>query len=669
MDPEDLRTLLSAYHGRCAEVVTAHGGEVAQFLGDGVMAQFGFPVAHEDDAERAVRCALAMIDAVRTIDAGDGTLHTRVGIATGTEVVGDAPGATRDRASIVGSTPSLAARLQNLAEVDRVLVAASTRRLLGDAFELTSLGKHDIKGAGLQDVWCVDGKSRASRFAARHAATASEFVGRTVEASLLDDRARHARAGEGQVVLLVADPGIGKSRIVEEFLHARDADESVILRFQCTPHHTASALYPLSEALESAASISPGDANEQRREKLDAFVARLPSFVDRAPFADACGVLLGLPNAESSPTMLGLSAERRKAAMFRTFVATFSAVAEAESALMIFEDVHWLDPTTLELLSTIIERIDRQKAFAILTARPEFVSPWTHQGHVSTLALSRLRRFETEAMVLKICGDRVLPKSLVERITERTDGVPLFIEELTKTILESGDVRRAIRVGRDSRNVARRVDGSPRCARSGAKRGTDCGRDRARVRLRYRRRGRRPRTGCAAGRLLEKLLHSGLLIRQARGDGSGVRVQTRARARHGVRGSAPSSPAAAAPQDRADARGELRDAARRPSPRSSRIISRRAAFRWKRLSFWRRASDIAISRSAYRESALHLHARRAYSSNTTVLLECTSTRSCSTQRTARASTRRSRSRPLRTMAATSSRCVMRATSCARPGPA
>jgi class 3 adenylate cyclase len=148
MDPEDLRTLLSTYHGRCAEVVMAHGGEVAQFLGDGVMAQFGYPVAHEDDAERAVRCALAMIDAVRTIDANGDALHTRVGIATGTEVVGDAPGATRDRASIVGNTPSLAARLQNVAEVDRVVIAASTRRLLGDAFELTSLGERDIKGAG-----------------------------------------------------------------------------------------------------------------------------------------------------------------------------------------------------------------------------------------------------------------------------------------------------------------------------------------------------------------------------------------------------------------------------------------------------------------------------------------------------------------------------------------
>ncbi|MBD5605428.1 MAG: AAA family ATPase [Candidatus Eremiobacteraeota bacterium] len=604
MDPEDLRTLLSTYHGRCAEVVMAHGGEVAQFLGDGVMAQFGYPVAHEDDAERAVRCALAMIDAVRTIDANGDALHTRVGIATGTEVVGDAPGATRDRASIVGNTPSLAARLQNVAEVDRVVIAASTRRLLGDAFELTSLGERDIKGAGVQEVWCVGGESHASRFAARHAATASEFVGRAAEASLLDDRARHARSGEGQVVVVVAEPGIGKSRIVEEFLRTHAADDGVTLRFQCTPHHTASALYPLGEALESAASIAPGDANERRRAKLDAFVARLPAFVDRGPFADACAVLLALPGADGSPTMLGLSAEQRKAAMFKTFVAAFAAVAEAESVLMIVEDVHWIDPTTLDLLSTIIERMDRQRAFAILTARPEFVSPWTHQGHVSTLALNRLRRFETEALVLRICGDRVLPKGLVDRITERTDGVPLFIEELTKTILESGDaeeksasvaipetLRDALTARLDALAPVRNV--AQIAAVIGREFDTDIVAEVS---------GLEPVALQAA---LEKLLESGLLIRQSRADGSGYAFKH------------------ALVRDTAY-EGLLRPRRQHLHLKTARTLVASSGTRAstepeivahhleeggdpvEALSYWRRASDIAISRSAYRESALHL---------------------------------------------------------------
>ncbi len=437
LDPEDIRTLVSQYHGRCAEVVVAHGGEVAQFLGDGVMAQFGFPIAHEDDAQRAVRCALAMIDAVREMNADGTTLHTRVGIATGTEVVGDAPGATRDRASIVGSTPSLASRLQNVAEVDTVVVGAATRRLLGDAFDLTSLGPREIKGAGLQEIWRVNCERHASRYASQRGEGSSPFVGRASEETLLEDRARHAREGEGQAVIVSAEPGIGKSRLVEEFLRSRPAGESVVIRFQCTPHHTASALHPLSEALETAAAMAPADSRETRREKLNAFVTSLPPYIDRTSFAEACAVLLGLPEAQQRPTMLESSADQRKAAMFRTAMESFAAVAAAASVLVVFEDVHWSDPTTLELLSAIVEDLDRQKALVILTARPEFVSPWRHHGHVSTLPLNRLRRVETEAMVVKLCGDRVLPRALIERIIERTDGVPLFVEELTKVVLDS----------------------------------------------------------------------------------------------------------------------------------------------------------------------------------------------------------------------------------------
>jgi class 3 adenylate cyclase len=604
LDPEDLRTLMTTYHGCCAEVVLAHGGEVAQFLGDGVMVQFGFPIAHEDDAQRAVRCALDIIDAVRRLDVGDASLHTRVGIATGTEVVGDAPSATRDRASIVGSTPSLAARLQNVAEVDTVVVAASTRRLLGDTFSLTPLGRLEIKGAGLQDVWSVDGERHASRFAARHAASAAPFVGRGSEATLLEDRARQALQGNGQAMVLVAEPGIGKSRIVEEFLSSRPPGESVVLRFQCTPHHTASALHPLSEALEDAAAIAPADSNEGRREKLDAFVARLPAYVDRASFADACAVLLALPDAEQRPTMVGLSAEQRKAALFRALLEAFAAVAVAQSLLVVFEDVHWIDPTTLEFLSAALERLDGQKAMLILTARPEFVSPWTDGGHVSVLALNRLRPSETEVMVVELCGDRVLPRALIDRIIERTDGVPLFIEELTRSILESGDaeeksanvaipetLRDALTARLDAlapvRNVAqvasvigREFTSDIVCDVSGL-------------------------APAALQVALDRLVESGLLIRQPRLGGTGYAFKhalvrdtayeglLRPRRQHLHRQTA-----------RRLVAGSGTRAETEPEIVAHHFEEGGAPL--EALPYWRRASEIAISRSAYREATLNL---------------------------------------------------------------
>jgi class 3 adenylate cyclase len=603
LDPEDLRTLMSTYHGRCSEVVMAHGGEVAQFLGDGVMAQFGFPIAHEDDAQRAVRCSLAMIEAVRGIDVGETVLHTRVGIATGTEVVGDAPGATRDRASIVGSTPSLASRLQNFADTDTVVVASSTRRLLGDAFAFTTLGRHEIKGAGVQEVWRVDGERHTSRFAAQHAADSSPFVGRSSEAGLLEDRARHALEGEGQVVVLVADPGIGKSRIVEEFLASRQPG-GIVLRFQCTPHHTASALHPLSEALEAAASISSADGNDGRREKLDAFVGRMPPFVDRASFADACAVLLGLHDAEGRPPMHELSAEQRKAATFRTLLQTFAAVAAAEYAIVVFEDAHWIDPTTLELLSTVVESIDRQKAFAIVTARPEFVSPWTHQGHVSALALNRLRRFETEAMVRKLCGDRVFPDALIERIIERTDGVPLFVEELTKSILESGAA--------DERSAQAAIPETLRDALTARLDALAPVRNVAQVAAVIGREFTSDLVGEVSGlspealqTAFEQLVESGLLIRQNRLDGTAYAFKHAL-----VRDTAYEGLLRPRRQQL-----HLRTARKLVASSGTRAETEpeivayhfeEGAVPVEALPYWRRASEIAISRSAYREAALHL---------------------------------------------------------------
>lgn len=440
LDPEDLRTVISTYHAACADVVAAHDGEVAQFLGDGVMVGFGYPRAHEDDAERAVRCALAMITAVRAHVFANGVkLQTRVGIATGTEVVGDLLGATRDRASVVGATPSLASRLQGIAEVETVVIGAATRRLLGDAFFLTSLGKHAVKGFDEPlELWRVDGEVLGtSRFAALHRSSVTPFVGRELEIGLLADRWKSATAAEGQAVLLTADAGVGKSRIIEELLAHADVAGAMYVRLQCAQHYTGSALYPIRAALEHAAGIAPTDTTDDRFAKLTAFNARSPK-----PLADtdALALLLALPGADELPRIRPLTVEQRKALIFSELNAQLAAIERAQPLLIIVEDLHWVDPTTLELITQVITGLRRQRVLLIATARPEFTSPWSHHGNITTLALNRLGYGAVEKMINQLCGGKALPEALVSQILERTDGVPLFVEELTKTILESAAV-------------------------------------------------------------------------------------------------------------------------------------------------------------------------------------------------------------------------------------
>jgi len=277
LDPEDLRSTIKAYHVRCSEVVDRHGGEIAQFLGDGVMIQFGFPRAHEDDVERAARCALDLISAVSSLHPGGVRLQARAGIATGTEVVGDLGGTTRDRMSVVGSTPSLASRLQSIAEPETVVITRATRRLLADTFALTDLPRRSIKGVG-DDVplWRIDGERRGPSRFTLHRATTTGFVGRDFEIGLLRDRRRLEAASEGGAVLLIAEAGVGKSRIVEEFLAESNTDGDRTIRLQCAPHYTASALQPVRDCVERAAQIEPADSVPERFAKLAALNARLP---------------------------------------------------------------------------------------------------------------------------------------------------------------------------------------------------------------------------------------------------------------------------------------------------------------------------------------------------------------------------------------------------------
>ena len=440
MDPEDLREVISAYQKCVAETVQRSGGFVAKYMGDGVLVYFGYPQAHEDDAERAVRAGLDLIAAVGALKV-EGPLQTRVGIATGLVVVGDliGSGEAQER-GIVGETPNLAARLQGIAEPNTVVIAESTRKLLGNLFELEDLGPKDLKGAGLAHAWAaVRPSSVESRFEALRTAT-TLLVGRDEEMELLMRRWARAKAGDGCVVLISGEPGIGKSRITEAMQERLGAETHTRLRFFCSPYHQDSALYPAIAQLERAAGFRREDMPEQRLTKLEALLAQATNDVSEvAPlFAD----LLSIPTGARYPS-LTLTPQKRKEKTLQALVAQAEGLAVRQPVLMIFEDVHWSDPTTRELLDLLIERAPSVLLLVIITFRPEFSPPWVGRPQVTFLTLNRLPPRQRAEMITLVTGGKALPKEIADQIIDRTDGVPLFIEELTKTVIESGIITEA----------------------------------------------------------------------------------------------------------------------------------------------------------------------------------------------------------------------------------
>jgi len=440
LDPEDLREVIGAYHRCVANVVAGFDGFVSRYMGDGVLVYFGYPQAHEDDAERAVRSGLGAIDAVSRLDVKSAKLQTRVGIATGLVVVGDliGEGPAREQ-SVVGETPNLAARLQALAEPDTVVISASTRRLVGDLFEYRDLGAIEVKGiAGPVPAWQVLRPSAVeSRFEALHGSALTPLVGRDEEIDLLLRRWARARAGDGQVVLISGEPGIGKSRIAAALEERLAAEPHLRLRHFCSPYHRDSALYPSIDQLRRAAGFEPDDPPAAKQRKLNALLARVaPPEEDVALLAD----LLSLPDSERHP-LPNLSPQRKKERTFEALIRQLEGLARQQPVLMVFEDAHWIDPTSRELLDLRVERVRSLPVLLIVTFRPEFQPPWTGQPQVTMLALNRLDRRDRTALVGQIAGGKALPDDVVAEIVDRTDGVPLFVEELTKSILESGLLR------------------------------------------------------------------------------------------------------------------------------------------------------------------------------------------------------------------------------------
>ncbi|HEV2546226.1 MAG TPA: AAA family ATPase [Stellaceae bacterium] len=441
LDPEDMREIIGTYHRCCAEQITKAGGFVAKYMGDGVLAYFGFPQAHEDDAERAVRTALSLIEAVPSLRTGhDLSLQVRVGIATGVVVVGDliGEGDAQER-GVVGDTPNLAARLQALAEPGQVVIAQSTRRLTGGHFEYRDLGRVALKGlADPIQAWQVVGASTVeSRFEALHGAALTPLVGREEELELLLRRWRQAKAGEGSIVLVSGEPGIGKSRIVEALFEKLRTEPYTRLRLFCSPHHQDTALYPTITQLERAAGFRRDDTDEQRLDKLEAVLAQATNDLKEA--APLLAQLLSVTTEGRYPA-LDLTPQSRKEKTFKALIAQVAGLAARQPVVMVYEDAHWIDPTSLELLDLIVDRVPSLPVLLIITFRPEFTPSWVGRPQVTLLSLSRLPHRQRSEMLAQLTGGKALPREIADQIVDRTDGVPLFIEELTKAVIESGDL-------------------------------------------------------------------------------------------------------------------------------------------------------------------------------------------------------------------------------------
>ncbi len=437
LDPEDLSAIIRRFQATCTAVITEGGGHIARYMGDGLLAYFGYPRAHEDDTECAVRAGLDLVAKVnQLLLPSHAPLQVRIGIATGLVIVGETvgEGSSREHAAI-GETPNLASRLQSMAPPNTVVVAASTRRLLGHIFVCEDMGSFRLHGISEPvRAWRVSGERAVeSRFDAMRSGKLTQFVGRQNELSQLLGLWERAKAGEGQVSLLSGEPGIGKSRLSLTLFEQISADLHVTIRNQCSSHHVNSPFYPVIKEFERAARFEREDAAETKLNKLEALL----SLAGQTMLADAplFASLLSIP-ADGRYPALKLTPERQKNLTIAALIRHLLALAHSQPVLVVFEDVHWMDPTTLDLISQAIESIKAAPILLLITFRPEFVPTWLDRSNVTMQRLNRLGRDQASAMIHDLTGERGLPADVHEQIVSKTDGVPLFIEELTKTVLE-----------------------------------------------------------------------------------------------------------------------------------------------------------------------------------------------------------------------------------------
>jgi class 3 adenylate cyclase/tetratricopeptide (TPR) repeat protein len=444
MDPEDLRDVIASFQNRCSAAIRRYDGFVAKYMGDGILVYFGYPRAHEDEAERSVRAGLDIVEAMAELNAAvprppGVEFGVRIGIATGPVIVGDQIGeGTASETAVVGETPNLAARLQALAQPNQIVVSAATRAMLGDHFDVEDLGASELKGfaepvPAWRVLWARDVESR---FAATRTGSVAPLVGRREEMGLLLRAWESGSHGRGQVVLIQGEAGLGKSRLVEGLREATGKDH-IWVAIRCSPFHTASAFHPIVEHLKRVFGWLPEDTAQQHLAKLEVGLAgfrTLPRAESVRLFAD----LMSVPVPEDRYPRLSMTAQQQRDATLDAIVAWLIEVAERAPVLMAWEDLHWADPTTLETLGMLIEQVPTAAMLVVATYRPELTPPWPQRSHMTPITLNRLERPEVETMVSHLAGGRSLPGEVVDHIVAKADGVPLYVEELTKAILGSG---------------------------------------------------------------------------------------------------------------------------------------------------------------------------------------------------------------------------------------
>ncbi|MGA6932578.1 MAG: adenylate/guanylate cyclase domain-containing protein, partial [Pseudolabrys sp.] len=436
LDPEDLHKLIDTYRGECSSAIRRYGGEVARYFGDGVMAFFGWPHAHEDDAVRAIHAALEIVSGV-TKTSGPVALACRVGVCSGPVIVGEIGNSTTSWSmDAVGETPNTAARLQTLAAPNTALISESTRRLVSAAFELQDLGLQELKGVTepLHVYRVLAAKNITSRFDAAHAGSLTPLVGRSTELSLLLDRWRKVKEGDGQVIILSGTPGVGKSRLLHELKSHIQQEPHVLLHHQCSPYHSQSAFFPVIEQIEHAAQLTAREADAAKIAKLKTYLPRsTESSIDPVLLI---AKLLSIP-AENHRDLSGLTPQQIKNRTISTLVDMLLAFSIQGPTLCVFEDAHWLDPSTLELLELIISRINHARVLLIVSCRPEFRPAWITRANTTMYSLTRLSQIEVKTMVRDLLRGGSMPQALLDQIIEKADGVPLFIEELISSTLST----------------------------------------------------------------------------------------------------------------------------------------------------------------------------------------------------------------------------------------
>ncbi|MDF0498739.1 ATP-binding protein [Bradyrhizobium yuanmingense] len=442
-DPEDVRDMIASFRETCVGVVKHYEGFAARFVGDGILVYFGYPKAHEDDAERAVRAGLEIVRTLSTAPAIEplGALShapaVRIGIATGLVVVGDLVGqGTEERDSAVGETVNLAARLQGLAPPNGVVISSSTQSLLKGKFDYRNLGVHALKGiSGRTQAWHVVRPSRVeTRFAAAIGSRLTPLVNRDDEITVLLGRWEQAKAGDGQVVVLFGEPGIGKSRIVQEIFVRIAGDRHGHVSFQCSPYYSSTAFHPFIEQLKFALGLDRDDASASSLSSLERTVAAAHGDIEQ--MTPLFAALLSIPTGGRYPP-LDLSPQQQKDAIVSALINHLLGLAHDQPLVIAFEDAHWIDPTSREVIDLLVERVQYTPILVVITCRSEFKPSWSAHSHITTLVLNRLSRQQRTTMVERVAGSRKMPKEVVEDIIIKTDGVPLFVEELTKAVLES----------------------------------------------------------------------------------------------------------------------------------------------------------------------------------------------------------------------------------------